>query len=124
MNCTENDVEETSLNYGVNVVWIGTILGESSIEDFENFFLENYNYHIKYRDEFKIENGFYKNLNCIIFSVSLEELSKFCIFRLRTNDIKWLDDFYDNERENIPSWVVKKYKLDLNSKFYDDTDLE
>lgn len=112
--------EIKNLTYGVNVVWIGTIIAESTVEDFEKWFLENYNYHIKYKDEFLIKTGLYKNLNCIIFSIPVEEVSSFSIFRLCTNDMKWLNDFYNMEWKNIPSWIIEKYNLDLNSKFYNE----
>ena len=67
-------VEPKRLTYGVNVVWIGTVLDESTIEDFEKWFLEKYHYHIEYKDEFHIKSGMFKDLNCIIFAVPFEEI--------------------------------------------------
>lgn len=110
-------VEPKRLTYGVNVVWVGTVLDESTIEDFEKWFLEKYHYHIEYKDEFHITSGMFKDLNCIIFAVPFEEVPRFSIFRLRTNDMKWLIDFYDGEKENIPQHIIDKYELDLYSKF-------
>ena len=99
------------MKYCANVVWMGTILGDKSVEDFEKFFLKEFGYHVKYVEEFEIIDGFYKGINCLLFRVCCEELSKFSIFRIKTNDMKWLEDLYDNEKDNIPLNIIEKYKL-------------
>ena len=98
------------MTFKQNVVWIGTVLGDASINDFEEYFLNELRYHIRYVDEFKMESGYYQGLNCIIFSVCSNELPKFTLFRLTTTDMKWLEDFWDNECDNIPLEVYNKYK--------------
>lgn len=95
--------------YEQKVIWIGTVLGDSSIEDFEKFFLETLGYHVKYVEEFKMVEGFYKNLNCIVFSICSNEIPKFAMFRLTTSDMKWLEDFWENEKGNIPLDIYEKY---------------
>lgn len=95
--------------YEQKVVWIGTVLGDASVEDFEQFFLDELGFHIKYDEEFKMIGGLYKGLNCIIFGVCGKELSKFSLFRITTTDMKWIEDFKDNEEGNIPEYIVNKY---------------
>ena len=62
------------MSYEQKVVWIGTLLGNKSIEDLEKFFLDEFGYHIKYITEFEIVDGFYKNLNCILFGICEKEI--------------------------------------------------
>lgn len=99
-------------DFEVKVAWLGTLLGNATVEEFEKYFLEELGFHIKYEEEFTITDGFYKDLNCIIFGICSKEIPKFSIFRITTTDMKWLEDLYSNEKEGIPSNIVKKYNLD------------
>ena len=65
--------------YGVKVVWIGTILGEATEKEFE---------------------------------VHKDDVARFCLFRLMTNDMKWVDDFIENEKLGVPMHIIKKYADD------------
>lgn len=92
------------------VVWIGTVLGDASIGEFEDYFLNELNFHIKYEEEFKMQGGCYEGLNCIVFSICAKEIPKFALFRITTNDMKWLEDLVDNEGvNNFPSEFINKY---------------
>lgn len=93
---------------GVPVVWVGRVLRGSTPEDFEKWFKEELGYNVEYLTEFKMEDGTYKGLNCILFNV-MENIGKFCIFRLGTVDMKWLEDIIDNERLGVPSNIIKEY---------------
>ena len=93
------------------VVWIGTVLGDASIKEFEDYFLNELNFHIKYEEEFKMQGGFYKGLNCIVFSICAKEIPQFALFRVSTTDMKWLEDLVDNEGEDsFPVEFISKYE--------------
>ena len=40
---------------------------------------------------------------------NLEDIGKFSLFRLRTCDMKWVDDFDDNNPNVLPSEIREKY---------------
>lgn len=94
------------MSYKIKAVWPGTLLNNTSIKEFENAFLE-FGFHIKYETEFKMNDG----INCIVFGICEKEISKFTIWRIThfNGEIKWLDDFCDNERENIPIEIINKF---------------
>ena len=95
--------------YEQKVIWLGTVMGDSTSEEFENFFLETFGYHVKFDEEFELI-GELKGIHCLIFGVCDKELSKFALFRIRTSDMKWWEDFKDNYGiENIPDEILKKY---------------
>ena len=93
--------------YEQKVVWVGTILGDSTVEDFENFFLNELGYHVKYVEEFKMTDT---GSNCILFGLCGKEVPKFAMFRITTPDMKWFEDWVDNYREGIPEYILNKYK--------------
>ena len=88
---------------GVPVIWVGTTLGDEGPQEFEKFFGE-LGYKVKFEEEFEDNIG-HKN---IIFSV-LDNIGKFCLFRLQTPDMKWVDDFDMNNPDVLPSEIKKKY---------------
>lgn len=96
------------MDYKQEVVWVGTVLGDSSVEDFEEFFLKELGFHVKYVEEYGM-TGEYDGIHCIIFRIASEDLSRFTMFRLQTPDMKWIEDFWDNETENIPCEIYEKY---------------
>ncbi len=104
-------------------VWPGTVLGDSTTEDFENFFLEEMAVRVKYYTEVKTrpdldeagrpvpETG---GRNDLFFFVHNEDSGKFAVPRLSMG-IRWWEDvikYNDNshlyEREFIeahpPTW--------------------
>ena len=91
--------------FNVKVLWLGTYLGESSIGEFESFFKDNLGFTVKYIDEFKLVNG----SSCVLFSVADEDIPKFSIFRLGTLDMKWLDDFVENNPGELSEGIIEKY---------------
>ena len=93
---------------------MGTILGDASVEEFEKYFLETLNFRIKYDDEFKLVGGEFDCINCIVFNHHSEDISNFALFRITTSDMKWLEDFCENYRGNVPSEVFSKYEDYLN----------
>ena len=97
------------MNKKKKVVWIGTLLGDATTDDFENFFLDSLGYHVEYEEEFKVQGGYYNGLTCIVFGICSKEIPKFALFRLTTNDMKWWEDFRDNNYDCIPEEIILKY---------------
>lgn len=95
-----------------NVIWLGTVLGDNSIEDFEKYFLKEFGYHVKYKDEFVLKNNCFENeLNCIIFGICEKEISKFAIFKIKMGDMRWWEDFCNDKimSENTPVEILNKF---------------
>ena len=103
-------------DYVQKVVWIGTVLGDASTDDFEKFFLKELGFHVKYDGEFKMVGGHYDGLNCIVFNLHNDDVSKFAMFRITTDDMKWLEDFFDNEGvNNFPEEFHENYSNYLSN---------
>ena len=90
---------------GVPVIWLHTILGEAEPSELEDYF-KGLGYTVEFQEEFEDNEGG----RHIIFNI-LDNVGKFCMFRLQTNDLKWLEDYAYNYHETIPEWVVMKYNL-------------
>ena len=93
-------------DYNQKVVWVGTVLGEYTTDEFEKFFIDTLGYHVKYVEEFKMNNT---GVNCILFSLCSDDVPKFALFRITTTDMKWFEDWVDNNRNDIPKYVLEKY---------------
>jgi len=94
-------------NYNQLVLWIGTIVGEENIEEFEKYFEEQFGFRVKYFKEFKLLNE-YEN-NCVLFYIHSEDIPKFSLFRIQTNDMKWFEDYVENNISEIPSEILEWY---------------
>lgn len=90
---------------GVQVIWIGTTLGEAEPKELEEYMKEE-GFTVKFNEEFKDNDG---HLN-IIFSV-LDNIGKFCMYRLLRPDMKWLDDWHENHPTTLPEEIIKRYEL-------------
>lgn len=87
-------------NYTQLCVWPGTVLGDNTIQDLENFFLEDMKTRIKYHTEVKTlpdvdsagnqipETG---GRNDLFFYVHSEDIANFAIPRLQMG-IRWWED--------------------------------
>ena len=101
--------------YVQKVVWIGTVLGDASTEEFEQYFQDELGYRVRYDGEFRMVGGHYEGLNCIVFSIHSEDISRFAVFRIRAWDMKWLEDFYENEGvNNFPVEFLEEYREYFN----------
>ena len=94
---------------GVPVVWLGTVLGDSTTDEFEQYFKDELDYDVRYIEEFTMESGHFKGITCLVFEVNMEDIGRFAMFRLRTTDMKWMDDWIDNRGMEIPMDILKKY---------------
>lgn len=90
------------------VVWIGTVLGDSTPEEFNEYFKE-IGFRVKYDKEFKMVGGYYKGLTCTIFQLHINDIPKFAMFRLKTDDMKWMEDFIDHHGLGIPMEILNEY---------------
>lgn len=91
------------MNEGVPVIWIYTTLGGAEPSELEDYF-KTLGFTVKFEEEFEDNEG-HKN---IIFTL-LDNIGKFSLFRLQTDDMKWVDDYNDNNPELLPEDIVKKY---------------
>jgi hypothetical protein len=87
-------------NYTQLCVWPGTVLGDSTPEDLENFFLDEMGTRIKYKCEVKTNPDLDESgnplpetggRNDLFFYVHNEDVGKFAIPRLRMG-IRWWED--------------------------------
>lgn len=91
------------MNEGVPVIWLCTTLGGAKPSELEDYFKE-LGFKVKFEEEFEDNEG-HKN---IIFTL-LDNISKFCLFRIQTNDMKWVDDFNENYPDVLPEDIIRKY---------------
>lgn len=95
---------------GVQVIWLGTILGEAKPEELEQFFKEE-GFTVKFNEEFEDNDG-HRN---IIFSL-MDNIGKFCMYRLMRPDMKWLDDWHENHPTTLPEEIISKYNLTIEEE--------
>ena len=98
-------------------VWPGTVLGDSTPEDFENFFLEEMAVRVKYHTEVKTrpdldaagrpvaETG---GRNDLFFFVHNEDSAKFAIPRLAMGIRWWEDVIKYNDNSHLYEWEFIK----------------
>ena len=76
-------------------VWQGTVLGDSSVEDFTNFFKENFNARVKFCEEVKTNGSVERNeeggRNDIFFYIHDDDMGHFALKRLALG-IRWWED--------------------------------
>lgn len=91
------------------VLWLGTYLGnDSSVDEFEEYFKETLGFTVKYHSEFTLNNP---NKNkCILFYINSEDIPKFSLFRITTSDMKWFEDYVENNPEEIPDDIMELYE--------------
>lgn len=96
-------------------VWPGTVCGESKIEDFQEFMLEEFGTRVKYLEEVLTNPDIDKNgrvvsgtggRNDLIFSVCSEDIPKFAVKRLAYG-IRWIEDALSNGAEIYPERLAE-----------------
>jgi len=77
---------ETDNKFNQLCVWQGTVLGDSTIEDFVNFFKETFNARIQFCEEVTTNGNVEKDeeggRNDILFYVHEDDISRFAVKRL------------------------------------------
>lgn len=97
-------------------VWPGTILGDSTVEEFVNFFKEHYNVRIKFAEEVITNGSIERNekggRNDILFYIHDEDIDKFAVKRLAVG-IRWWEDVvsYNNEAYLYNQEILDKYPV-------------
>lgn len=105
-------------NYKQLCVWPGTVLDDSTVEDFEQFFLDELGVRVKYAEEVKTQpdpGETYEtsgNRNDVLFWVHDEDVSKFAIPRLKMS-IRWWEDVvsYNNGSYLYSEDILNKYPV-------------
>lgn len=93
----ENQNIKRNENYNQVCVWPGTIVGKDKIEEFQNFFKDNFNIRVQYLEEIKTKmdksdtSGETGGRNDIFFAINNEDISRFAILRLSLG-IRWIED--------------------------------
>jgi hypothetical protein len=92
-------------------VWTGTVLGDSTVEDFEQFFKDQLGVRVKFMEEVVTlpGQGGEGGRHDVFFYVHDADVAKFAIPRLQFG-ISWWEDVIENKRHLLyPSEIVKKY---------------
>ncbi len=110
-------------NYKQLCVWPGTVLGDSTVEDFEKFF-EQQGFRVKFAEEVEtlpdVEDGRVVEgtggRHDILFYIHQEDISKFAVPRLSMG-IRWWEDVLGNGHSNwYTKTVLEKYPNTWESK--------
>lgn len=98
-------------------VWPGTVMGENTAEDFEDFF-KDMGFTVKFMEEvatlpdYDSEGKFVEGTggrHDVFFYIEDKDIIKFAIPRLRMG-IRWWEDVLGNHNEHIyPKEIVEKY---------------
>ena len=98
-------------------VWTGTLLGDSTADDFVNFFKEN-GFDVKFECEYETlqdKDAYGDSVegtggrHDILFYINDDDIPKFAIWRL-SYGIRWWEDFLDNGHGDIvPQNILEKY---------------
>jgi|TARA_Y100000310_G_C20477504_1_gene713101 hypothetical protein len=107
--------EDPENNFNQLVVWPGTVMGDNTATDFEDFFKEE-GFTVKFADSFMTlpdpgkdpsESG---GRGDILFYIADEDIGKFSIWRLK-HGMKWWEDYLNNGATSIvPVELLEKYK--------------
>ena len=109
-NQMELDTEEG--NYTQLCVWPGCSLGDNTIEQFEQFMLEQFGTRIKFEQEVTTNPGLggKGGRHDLFFFVHSDDIGKFAIPRLSAG-IRWWEDVIENNSHTIyPKEILDKYK--------------
>jgi len=107
---------ETETKFNQLCVWQGTILGDSTVEDFTNFFKETFNTRIQFCEEVVTNGNEFLNeeggRNDILFYVHDDDIVQFAVKRLEYG-IRWWDDVisYNGEAYLYNQEVLDKYSV-------------
>jgi len=96
-------------------VWPGTIVGQDEIQNFENWFKEEFDCTVKYAEEVLTlpdpgdTSGETGGRNDLFFYIKDEDITKFAIQRFKVS-IRWWEDVLGNGHGEIyPEHILEKY---------------
>jgi len=107
---------ETENKFNQLCVLQGTILGENSIQDFEQFFIDNFNARVKFCEEVKTNGSIERNeeggRNDILFYVHDDDIPNFALNRFAYG-IRWWEDVvsYNDNSYLYSQEVLDKYEV-------------
>lgn len=104
-------------NFTQVCVWPGTVVGEESIADFQEWFLEEFGTRVQYLEEVVTAPDLVEDVavpgtggrNDVFFAVHDDDIGKFAVPRLSVG-IRWLEDIYGNGHGHIYPERVADYK--------------
>jgi hypothetical protein len=97
-------------------VWPGTVLGDNTIENFEQFFKDEFDARVKYAEEVITNGSIERNeeggRNDLLFFIHDEDVSKFAVKRLAYG-IRWWEDVvsYNDGAYLYKQEVLDKYPV-------------
>jgi len=97
-------------------VWPGTLLGNSTIEDFEFFMKNEFNVDIQYLEEIKTKPDMKNNMsvsstggrNDLFFAVKDSHISRFSVPRLEAG-IRWIEDMLSKHNHISPIYPERVF---------------
>jgi len=112
----ESNNIETENKFNQLCVWQGTVLGDSSIEDFINFFKEKLNARVKFCEEVKTNGSIERNeeggRNDILFYIHDDNIPNFALNRFEYG-IRWWEDVvsYNDNSYLYSQEILDKYEV-------------
>ena len=97
-------------------VWPGTVLGDSTVEDFTNFFKNEFDVRIKFAEEVITNGNIERNeegrRNDLFFYIHNEDIEKFAVKRLEVG-IRWWEDVvkYNDDAYLYSQEILDKYPV-------------
>lgn len=97
-------------------VWQGTVLGDSTVKDFTNFFKEKFNTRIQFCEEVITNGSVERNekggRHDILFYIHDDDISHFALSRFEIG-IRWWEDvvFYNDGSYLYDQEVLDKYSI-------------
>lgn len=92
-------------------VWHDCILGDSTPEEFEKYFLDKMGVKVKFLEEIitkpDLNDSNSGGRHDLLFSISNEDIPKFSVSRFGMSDPpRWLEDVLDNEESKTPNYSI------------------
>ena len=112
--------EQVKKPYSQVVVWHGTEIGDTPVEEFNKFFKDEFNVRVKFIEEIVTAPDLDKNgfpveetggRHDVFFSIHEKDIPKFAISRFKLQDPpRWIEDVYANGGGNLYPQDVQNYK--------------
>lgn len=103
------------------VAWLGAMVEDGKDNEVMDWLSSELGFNgCTFVDKFVDSNG----LHIYMFNVPESEVSRFAVFRLGTNDMKWLCDYLVNFKSSTPTEILEKYKDYANEEYVHDDSMD